>query len=111
MAAARSVPRESDDPQASTIDLAVHYLAPRSDRAVVPSTASSPETRAADRVRRSQPSPPRTGNADRRSVGVVRMGRVDVPRPAADRVAVPVDEATLLAPRRSRSAFTPDWGC
>jgi acyl-coenzyme A thioesterase PaaI-like protein len=45
-----------------------------------------------------------------RSVGVVRMGGADIPEPPPTASPCPIDDATRLVPRRSRSAFTARLG-
>ena len=108
MVAAQSVPRDADDPRASTIDLAVHYLAPAIGRGVVVDGVVTRRGREIVFVEATVTADDGTKVA--RSVGVVRMGGADVPDPPPTASPCPIDATTPLEPRRSRSAFTARLG-
>src|SRR5262245_35802982 len=108
MVAARSVPRDGDDTRASTIDLAVHYLAPAVGQGVVVDGVVTRRGREIVFVEATVTADDGTPIA--RSVGVVRMGGADEPEPPPTAAPCPIDDATPLEPRRSRSAFTARLG-
>ena len=107
MLAARSVAGGGADTVASTIDLAIHYLAPAVREAVV---IDGVVTRgAADRVRRGRRHE-RRGHADRAERRRGARGRAARGEPPPSAPPCPLDGTTRLVPRRSGSAFTARLG-
>jgi uncharacterized protein (TIGR00369 family) len=88
---------------ASTIDLAVHYLAPAREAVTIEGVVTRPGR---EIVFVEATVTAESSTAIARSVGVVRVGLTDdlVLPPTAP--ACPIDATTPLAPRRSGSAFT-----
>jgi uncharacterized protein (TIGR00369 family) len=104
MVAARSVAVDGDAAGTSTIDLAIHYLAPATGETVVAEGTVTRPGREIVFVEATATSA--AGTPIARSVGVVRIaGPRDVdPPPTAP--PCPIDATTPLVPRRSGSAFT-----
>jgi len=107
MASAHTLARATDD-VASTIDLAVHYLAPAIRDGVVAEGVVTRRGRQIVFVETSVTSD--AGAPIARGVAAVRMGRpaADAPPPSAP--PCPIDGVTPLEPRRSGSAFTARLG-
>jgi uncharacterized protein (TIGR00369 family) len=106
-AAASVAPTDVDAEASSTVDLAVHYLAPAADEGVVVDGTVTRRSRELVFVEAAVATEAGVGVA--RSVGIVRFGgpaAVDGP-PAA---APPVEASTPLEPWRSGSAFTARLG-
>ena len=108
MVAARSGVPDAGETPASTIDLAVHYLAPAVGQGVVVEGVVTRRGREIVFVEATVTADDGTPIA--RSVGVVRMGGADAPDPPPTASPCPIDATTPLAPRRSRSAFTARLG-
>ena len=106
MVAARSV--AGDGPDASTIDLAIHYLAPAVRETVVVDGIVTRRGREIVFVEATVASAGGTPIA--RSVGVVRLAAPSEAEPPPSAPPCPIDAATPLVPRRSGSAFTARLG-
>jgi uncharacterized protein (TIGR00369 family) len=109
MLAARSVagPAAADG-VASTIDLAIHYLAPAVREPVVVDGVVTRPGREIVFVEAAVTSAGGTPIA--RSVGVIRVGTPRAAAPPPSAPPCPIDRTTPLAPRRSGSAFTARLG-
>ena len=108
MVAARSVASHGADVVASTIDLAIHYLAPAVREAVVVDGVVTRRGREIVFVEAAVTSAGGTPIA--RSVGVVRIGGTRPAEPPPSAMPCPIGATTELSPRRSGSAFTARLG-
>jgi uncharacterized protein (TIGR00369 family) len=109
MIAARSVaPELPDDAGTSTIDLAVHYLAPAVDEPVFVDGTVTRRGREIVFVEASVTAAGGTPIA--RSVGAVRVAAPSETAPPPGAPPCPIDATTPLEPRRSGSAFTARLG-
>jgi uncharacterized protein (TIGR00369 family) len=108
MVAARSVAGHGADAVASTIDLAIHYLAPAVRETVVIDGVVTRRGRQIVFVEATVTSA--GGTAIARSVGVVRIGGARAAAPPPSATPCPIDATTRLTPRRSGSAFTARLG-
>ena len=107
MIAARSVAADGADLTASTIDLAVHYLAP----AIGTVVADAAVTRQGREILFVEATVTgERGLVVARSVGAVRVTRAGADEPPPSAPPCPVDATTPLEPRRSGSAFTTRLG-
>jgi acyl-CoA thioesterase len=108
MVAARSVAPEIDAAGASTIDLAVHFLAPVVDEAVVVDGTVTRRGREIVFVEAGVTTAGGTPIA--RSVGAVRLSAPSTAEPPPSAPPCPIDATTPIEPRRSGSAFTSRLG-
>ena len=108
MVAARSVAPAPASAPASTVDLAIHYLAPAVREAVVVDGVVTRRGREIVFVEATVATV--TGTPIARSIGVVRIAATDLTEPPPSAPPCPVDAATPLVPRRSGSAFTARLG-
>jgi acyl-CoA thioesterase len=109
MIAARSVATElADDAGTSTIDLAVHYLAPVVEESVV--IDGTVTRRGREIVFVEATATGAGGTPIARSVGAVRVAAPSEATPPPSALPCPVDATTALEPRRSGSAFTARLG-
>jgi uncharacterized protein (TIGR00369 family) len=108
MAAARSAGAPGADASASTIDLAVHYLAPAVREAVLVEGVVTRQGREIVFVEATVTS--ESGTAIARSVGVVRATAAAPDDPPPSAPPCPIGETTPLTARRSGSAFTARLG-
>ncbi|HXJ37248.1 MAG TPA: PaaI family thioesterase [Candidatus Eisenbacteria bacterium] len=107
MLAAQSAPGGTA-PAGSTIDLAVHYLAPAVDEGVV---AESHVTRRGREIVFVETHVTSDGGTPiARGVGVVRLGAPAESEPPPSAPACPIGPETQLLPRQSGSAFTARLG-
>jgi len=106
--AAASVAPEIGDAGASTIDLAVHYLAPSADEGVVVQGMVTRRGREIVFVEATVVSD--AGTPIARSAGVIRVGGPDAADPPPSAPPCPIDATTHLVPWRSGSAFTARLG-
>jgi uncharacterized protein (TIGR00369 family) len=107
MAAARTLAGAHEGP-ASTIDLAVHYLAPAVREDVVAEGVVTRPGRGIVFVEASVTTAGGTPVA--RSVGAIRLGGAGGDDPPPSAPPCPIDATTPLVPRRSGSAFTARLG-
>jgi uncharacterized protein (TIGR00369 family) len=108
MVAARSIAAGTRDVGASTIDLAVHYLAPAVRERVIAEGLVTRRGREIVFVEATVTSAGGTPIA--RSVGAVRLAAPVAGDPPPSAPPCPIDATTPLAPRRSGSAFTTRLG-
>jgi acyl-CoA thioesterase len=109
MVAARSVTPELPDATAtSTIDLAVHYLAPAVEESVVVDARVTRQGREIVFVEAAVTGAGGTPIA--RSIGAVRVAAASQAEPPPTAPPCPIDATTPLEPRRSGSAFTARLG-
>jgi acyl-CoA thioesterase len=108
MVAARSVAVESADAGASTIDLAVHYLAPVVDEGVRVDAEVIRRGREIVFVEAAITSD--RGTPIARSIGAVRIADAARADPPPSAPPCPIDATTPLEPRLSGSAFTARLG-
>ena len=108
MVAARSVAGDAADAGTSTIDLAIHYLAPAARETVL---VEGIVTRRGREIVFVEATVATTGGTPiARSVGAVRIGGAGAVDPPPSAPPCPIDATTPLAPRHSGSAFTARLG-
>lgn len=106
--AARSVAPDADDAATSTIDLAVHYLAPAVDEPVI--VTGTVTRRGREIVFVETGVSTAAGVPIARGIGAVRVATSATTEPTPAAASCPIDDATPLKPRVSGSAFTARLG-